>query len=83
MVVFDPESGNVNFNPYSFIGRPCSLKMAIFQMLMVNKWSRHMGGGEMILEGGQMEAHVLDCNDDHDHGDDHHAYDHDHDGDRV
>ena len=25
----------------------------------------------MILEGGQMEAHVLDCNDDHDHGDDH------------
>ena len=25
----------------------------------------------MILEGGQMEAHVLDCNDDHDHDDDH------------
>ena len=25
----------------------------------------------MILEVGQMEAHVLDCNEDHDHGDDH------------
>ena len=27
----------------------------------------------MILEGGQMEAHVLHCNDDHDHGHHHHT----------
>ena len=27
----------------------------------------------MILEGGQMEAHVLDCNDDHDDDHGHHC----------
>ena len=44
MVKFDPESGNVNFNPYSFISRPC------FAVLLFDDGHFSNADGEQVVE---------------------------------
>ena len=44
MVEFDTESGNVDFDPYSFIGRPC------FVVLLCDDGHFSNADGEQVVE---------------------------------